>query len=226
MEGVRPHSFVDGGVYGLSTRSNGRKDIETRKERDLISSRLALRIMLEGEYHRYRETMKNRVGNEIATQKKLEQGQRTITETVCSLESQIRSFEDAISYLETKNVELVAWLDEHEHSNEDGKGVDAEVAQVNMDDAIIPVDTLSRQLFNCVSEINAVEDVLFRLDKGLANNFTDLTAFLKIVRTLARKQFMAKALANKIQRYQQKVEMQNWRPQPTLNTQPPAYYPK
>lgn len=56
----------------------------------------------------------------------------------------------------------------------------------------------SRRLLESVALDNAISDALYVLDKALRDDRIDLRTFLKQVRKLARKQFMARALTMKI----------------------------
>lgn len=203
------------------TSASEKADLEAKKQFELKTARQAVQIKLGEEYRRFREESKKSLRAEIATQKKLETGHQTLIEGIEALERQQSEFQDATLELKTKRTQLTSWLEEYERKGGDGDS--SAMAQPNLDEAIVPADAASRQLFDCVSDINAVDDVLYRLDKALSNDIIDLPTFLKEVRKLSRKQFMARALAIKIQKYQQKVEIQSREPLP-LNSRPPAYY--
>jgi capsule polysaccharide export protein KpsE/RkpR len=63
-------------------------------------------------------------------------------------------------------------------------------------------DTWSEQLFECAATVAAIEDVMYYLDKALQNEVIDLKTYLKQIRSLATEQFLAKALAMKIENLQ------------------------
>jgi len=197
---------------------------EVRKQNELKATRQAVEIKLKEHFRKFREKMKKELTEEMKTQSNLEEGQRKLEEGMEKLESQKKDFEEAIDELSMKRKQLETWLAEYEGSS-DSSSQDSAIAQMSLDEAIVPVDTPSRQLFDCVAESNAIEDILYHLDRSLGNDTIDLQTFLKEVRKLARRQFMAKALAKKIQKYQQKIEMQNRQP-PSLNSMPPAYSQK
>jgi len=69
---------------------------------------------------------------------------------------------------------------------------------VDIDDTVVPEDPLSKQLFNLIAEDSAIEDVVYHLEKALAENIIDLESFLKETRTLARQQFFVRATAKKV----------------------------
>mmetsp|Transcript_15351 Transcript_15351/g.25028 ORF Transcript_15351/g.25028 Transcript_15351/m.25028 type:complete len:460 (-) Transcript_15351:27-1406(-) len=196
-----------------------RREEEEKKASKEKACRQAVAIKLQEKYRTFRESMKVELQQEMNTQKKLEEGQKILEGGICKLDDQKKEFETAINELTAKQAQLESWLEEYGRADTNG---DSAVAEMNLDEAIVPADALSRQLFDCVAETSAIDDILYHLDRALSNDAITLDAFLKEVRKLARKQFMAKALAQKIQKHQQKVEMQNRQP-PALNTRPPAY---
>jgi ESCRT-I complex subunit TSG101 len=93
----------------------------------------------------------------------------------------------SIKQMETKSKEIETWLQQHDTE-----------AKLNPDEVVIYKDSWSQQIFECVARDNAIEDTLEVLDRALRDDRIELTAFLKQVRKLARKQFFARALAIKI----------------------------
>jgi hypothetical protein len=195
-----------------------------RKERELKTARQALEIKLQERYLVFRERAKLELAKEISTQKKLEEGHRELERGLEALESQKRELETGLQTMRDKEAQFQSWLQEYE-SKFPAPGSDeaAAAAQLNIDEAIVPSDGPSRQLFDCVAERSAIEDLLHNLDRALSNDTVDLQTFLKKVRELARRQFMAMALSIKIVKHQQMVEMQQRQLQPPLNSRPPAY---
>jgi ESCRT-I complex subunit TSG101 len=63
---------------------------------------------------------------------------------------------------------------------------------------VVPPNVLSVQLLDVVAETAACEDALYHADRVLENGTVQLEDFLKEMRKLARKQFLAKALARRI----------------------------
>jgi hypothetical protein len=75
-------------------------------------------------------------------------------------------------------------------------------ANPDPDTILRPADALNDQLFDQVATIAAVDDVLFHLDSALREGVVELGPYMKSVRSLATKQFMAKALVIKINEIQ------------------------
>ena len=93
--------------------------------------------------------------------------------------------------------------------------------QVSVEDVVLPVSTLQAQLFDCVAEDSAIEDLYFHLDDALRKGAwrcsktrvargcslilsalipgrVDVDAVLREARELGRKQFRARAIAKAI----------------------------
>ena len=77
----------------------------------------------------------------------------------------------------------------------------------NMDDPskmIQPADVWSEQVFDLVASINAYDDLIFSVEDALENGVIELDKALRLVRQVARVQFMDKALAQKVFQAQKK----------------------
>ncbi|KAG9302659.1 hypothetical protein G9A89_007363 [Geosiphon pyriformis] len=72
--------------------------------------------------------------------------------------------------------------------------------EVSVDDIFCGTTIVYNQLFELVAEDNAIEDTIYYLGKALNNERIDLQTFMKSIRTLAREQFMRRALIDKIRR--------------------------
>ena len=74
----------------------------------------------------------------------------------------------------------------------------SEAIKANLDEYVQPSDALGKQLFNCVAESLAVDDMLYHLNSALVRQKIDLKTFLKQARALSRDQFFKIALALKL----------------------------
>ena len=81
--------------------------------------------------------------------------------------------------------------------------------EISPDDLLCALDTKSDQLFECAATIAAIEDVMYHLSRALQKEVIDLHTYLKQVRNLASDQFMAKALALKIEQMQREDEIRD-----------------
>ncbi|CED82308.1 Vacuolar sorting protein/ubiquitin receptor VPS23 [Phaffia rhodozyma] len=67
-----------------------------------------------------------------------------------------------------------------------------------VDEVICGVDLVGNQLIDLVAEDAAISDTIYQLNRALTAEKIDLERFLKMVRILAREQFMKRALIEKI----------------------------
>lgn len=68
----------------------------------------------------------------------------------------------------------------------------------NIDEVVCAENVVYNQLYDLVTDDYAIEDTIYILSKALENDRITLDTFLKHIRTLAREQFMKKALVEKI----------------------------
>lgn len=66
------------------------------------------------------------------------------------------------------------------------------------------------RMLELVAENAALEDALYYLDQGLTDGVIDVDVFMKEVRRLARKQFVARATMKKVSPLLQKREEAEW----------------
>jgi len=128
---------------------------------------------------------------------KLKTGEAAVKQNIAALREQHAVLSARVSSLTSKNSDLDRWLSEHEQK---------QLTTADVDALVYPADTWSRDMLDAVSDDQAVEDTLYTLDKALASERIDLPNFLKVVRRLASKQFVARALARRI--YDRQHEMQ------------------
>ncbi|KAL0076313.1 Vps23 core domain-containing protein [Phycomyces blakesleeanus] len=69
---------------------------------------------------------------------------------------------------------------------------------VSMDESIYGTTVVYNQMFDLVADDNAVVDTIYYLSKALNSECIDLATFMKCTRSLAREQFMKRALLKKI----------------------------
>ena len=91
--------------------------------------------------------------------------------------------------------ELSAWLDgvKKDRTTEDGEDGEAAV-----DLLALPADVQSAQMLALSAESAAIDDCVYHLDRALARGGITLDVYLKEVRRLSKRQFMAKAHLIKI----------------------------
>ncbi|RHZ66644.1 hypothetical protein Glove_306g36 [Diversispora epigaea] len=74
------------------------------------------------------------------------------------------------------------------------------IPEVSVDDILCGTTIVYNQLFELVAEDNATEDTIYYLGKALSIERIDLNTYMKSIRTLAREQFMRRALIEKIRK--------------------------
>ena len=128
----------------------------------------------------------------------LRDGSQKIEAGLAQLRDEKAALENCIKIVEDRDAALAAWVEDQ------GKLVKEMESNPDPDAILKPVNGLNNQLFDQVATIAAVDDVLFHLDSALKEGVIKLGPYLKSVRSLAGKQFMAKALALKINEIQAK----------------------
>ena len=98
--------------------------------------------------------------------------------------------------------------DERERCERELKEIEKKLQTLReMDDPskmIQPADIWSKQVFDLVASINAYDDLIFSMEDALENGVIELDKALRLVRQVARVQFMDKALAQKVFHAQKK----------------------
>ena len=176
---------------GPSVVTNRGEDKEAAKRR----VKDAVRVKLERKLIAFYKEIRVSVDREFEIQRKLKKGEDELVEGTRLLKQQVEELKGAVESLGEKKVQVMSWLELNEGATES--------TEVNIDEAVLPADKWSEQLFDNVAKTSAIEDCLYHLDRALSYDAIDLKTFLKEVRRLAPQQFMAKALAIKIMKLQQ-----------------------
>ncbi|ORY23215.1 UEV domain-domain-containing protein [Naematelia encephala] len=70
--------------------------------------------------------------------------------------------------------------------------------EVSVDEVVCGISIVHNQLIDLVAEDNAIEDTIYHMTRALDAERIDLDRFLKSIRTLAREQYMKRALIERI----------------------------
>ncbi|KAJ1569886.1 hypothetical protein HK096_011063 [Nowakowskiella sp. JEL0078] len=124
----------------------------------------------------------------LASTRQLEQGDLQINEILRKLNIEKSKVINNIEILQSKNRELVESIESIKSQPD-----------ANVDEAITGGTVLNNQLLDVVAEDHAIDDTIQMLFEALDKHDTELAIFLKHVRSLAREQFMKRALIKKIQ---------------------------
>ncbi|KAK9055900.1 hypothetical protein SSX86_026987 [Deinandra increscens subsp. villosa] len=96
---------------------------------------------------------------------------------------------------------LEGWVRENE-----GK-LGGNAANVNVDDAFVPSDSLSKQMLESTSSDLAIEDVIYAMDKAVQDGSIPFDLYLRNVRLLSREQFFHRATSSKVRHEQMKTQV-------------------
>ncbi|XP_015272778.1 PREDICTED: tumor susceptibility gene 101 protein [Gekko japonicus] len=121
------------------------------------------------------------------TEEDLKKGHQKLEEMVTRLDQEVTEVDKNIDLLKKKDEELSSALEKMESQSENN----------DIDEVIVPMAPLYKQILNLYAEENAIEDTIFYLGEALRRGVIDLDIFLKHVRLLSRKQFQLRALMQK-----------------------------
>ncbi|KAK9051481.1 hypothetical protein SSX86_028108 [Deinandra increscens subsp. villosa] len=98
-------------------------------------------------------------------------------------------------------------LEQWVRENEGKLGGDS--SNLNSDDAIVPSDSISKQMLECTASDLAIEDVVYALDKAVQDGSIPFDLYLKNIRSLSREQFFHRATAGKIREMQMQAQVRS-----------------
>jgi hypothetical protein len=151
----------------------------TAKLRPALENELQTKLKKEVKEYYYK--LKMEVDEELSTQWALNNSSKDMKEILSTYEDARLKLMRSNLEVEEKMAALEAWrLDMESKKDQD------------IENYVVPYDDLSQQIVRLNSEILAVDDAIYYLEKGLANSVIDLPTFLKETRNLARIQFLAK----------------------------------
>ncbi|KAI5061814.1 hypothetical protein GOP47_0022353 [Adiantum capillus-veneris] len=133
----------------------------------------------------------------FTVQSHLKQRKDQLNQGIQNLQQEKGSLEQQLQILRTNTDLLGNWL------KEQGKPS----LEVDVDDAFLPYDALSKQMLESTSVDLALEDVLYSLDKAVQEGSVPVDVYLKQVRSIAREQFFHRAISAKIQACQIQIHL-------------------
>mmetsp|Transcript_17464 Transcript_17464/g.31694 ORF Transcript_17464/g.31694 Transcript_17464/m.31694 type:complete len:431 (-) Transcript_17464:139-1431(-) len=176
------------------------KRMQREHEQELSSMRAHATSKVQFEIHALFMGVKEELRLELKNQKQLEFGKDRIEkllneggERKGQLEEGNKEMDEAIGGLETW---LVA-VKEQKSTAADNGGKE-ERGQTKADLMALPVDTHSAQMLALSAENAAIDDCIYFLDRALVQGSISVEVFLKEVRKLSKRQFMAKGHLIKI----------------------------
>ncbi|KAI3731935.1 hypothetical protein L1987_63128 [Smallanthus sonchifolius] len=96
---------------------------------------------------------------------------------------------------------LEGWVSENE-----GK-LGGDSSNFDADDAVVPSDSLSKQMLECIASDLAIEDIVYALDKSVQDGSIPFDLYLKNIRLLSREQFFHRATSGKVRTVQMQAQV-------------------
>lgn len=193
------------------------KRLKAQHEQDLVRYKAMATTKIQYEIQSYYKKTKEELRLELKNQKQLEMGKKEIEQLLKEgkkrKEQLVKSngeLDEAIEGLE-KWLEAVKKQQQQEEqsaaasdqANNEGEATNNNdsIQQTKVDLIALPADTHSAQMLALSAENAAIDDCIYFLDQALVRGNISLEVFLKEVRKLSKRQFMAKAHLIKIAQF-------------------------
>ncbi|KAI9136757.1 UEV domain-containing protein [Paraphysoderma sedebokerense] len=131
--------------------------------------------------------MTKKMDDLLKENKELNEGEILILEGERRLKEEETKLEKSIEALTNQNKQLSESIAALQKESE-----------VNIDEVFTSTSAVHSQLFELTADENAIEDTMYYLAKGLMSERIDLSTYMKHIRSLAKDQFMRRALIKKI----------------------------
>uniref|UniRef100_A0A1X7UNL7 UEV domain-containing protein n=2 Tax=Amphimedon queenslandica TaxID=400682 RepID=A0A1X7UNL7_AMPQE len=170
----------------MSAEEERRKKEEEERER-AKENRISLESAVEDKIKRQLQNIMERAEDEMKalndTQKKLKDNNEKLTKMLREMETKQNEVNSSIDTLRQKTAEVDSII-EYLESQPD---------EFNIDEAIVATNPVHNQILRLYAEENAIDDTIYYLGEALRRGVITSEAFLKHVRDLSRRQFMARA---------------------------------
>mmetsp|Transcript_7256 Transcript_7256/g.13391 ORF Transcript_7256/g.13391 Transcript_7256/m.13391 type:complete len:416 (+) Transcript_7256:188-1435(+) len=137
----------------------------------------------------FSEETKSTLAADWRDQEQLKHTKNVIEEELKDLVNKKSEFEDHITTVDAKTKEIEEWLAESKTAKE---------GEISVDDVCEPVNKLHAQMLDLSAENAALTDVMYFLDRGMYSGQIDCATHLKMIRKLAKRQFLIRAHLIKI----------------------------
>ena len=162
------------------------KEWENRK---LDQTRIEANKKIRSYLQNLTEETKNTLFADWRDQEHLKQNKVYLEKETKDLTQRKHELKNHIETMDAKTEEIENWLKESESAKEE---------KPNVDDLCQPVTKLDAQMLNLSAESAALTDTMYFLDKGMYSGQIDCSTQLKMIRKLAKKQFLIRAHLIKI----------------------------
>ncbi len=208
-------SKTGGGVGGKTAAAAAASATRHARSKSVDDNSL-LRDMINQKVVHHCNTIRDSIREAGGRSDALQAGAETIAAGLRGLRTEKETLDRMLAELEERDSRVAAWVEEQDKLAQDPESQ-------NPDRILRASDALSDQLFDQVATIAATEDVMFHLDRALSESVIELQPYLKQVRSLSTKQFLAKALAMKIVEIQRRNTAADAANPPLPARPPPAY---
>jgi ESCRT-I complex subunit TSG101 len=190
-KGADAEKRVSLGGSGAAVGGNGTATISGGSNRAALKAGLVVQMtaLLASLSDTASQRRRQEIHQLMEAQQQLATNKDALVQGKAAIEREAASLTQATQQLAGECASLENWLQAHE-----GK----EAQSMDGHSCVYFLDSHTTQLYDCVAEDHALEDALYCLDRLLQDEKIELKEFLKETRKLARKQFLARALAQKI----------------------------
>ena len=162
----------------------------------------------------FTEETKSTLSADWRDSEQLKQTKKQIEQEIQDLTNKKIKLNQHINTMDNKTTEIENWLEE---SNKNDDTTNNLKQEINVDDICQPVNKLNTQMLELSAESAALTDVMYFLDRGMYMNQIDCTTHLKMIRKLAKRQFLIRAHLIKINQYTVSQQQQAQQQQQKVN---------
>ncbi|KAK1412250.1 hypothetical protein QVD17_33343 [Tagetes erecta] len=148
-----------------------------------------------------RKTREGEMEGMFSAQSVLRQRGEEVSNGLREMQDEKEGLEQQLQMVLMNTDVLEGWLRENEGKL--GRGL----SDLDVDDAIVPLDSLSKQMLECTASDLAIEDVVYALDKSVQEGCIPFDLYLKNIRFLSREQFFHRATAGKVRAIQMQSQV-------------------
>lgn len=159
------------------------------EEKKLEQTRIEMNKKIRSYLQTFTEETKSTLSADWRDQEHLKQNKDQIEEEMKGLTQKKSELKQHIETMEVKTEEIENWLKESNNAKEE---------EPDVDDICVPVNKLDAQMLDLSAESAALTDVMYFLDRGMYMGQIDCTTNLKMIRKLAKRQFLIRAHLIKI----------------------------
>jgi len=166
--------------------------LEREHEQNLLSMRTMATSKVQFEIQNLFKSLKNDLRITLKNQKQLEDGTKEIQRLIKEGKERKLQLSTGKDNIEKEIEKLEVWLTAVKNEQEQSDKDENNSRQCTADLIALPADTHSAQMLALSAENAAIDDCIYFLDRALVRGSIGLDVFLKEVRRLSKRQFLAK----------------------------------